>query len=376
MRVCTKTATAPPDRPPRTRTRTRTAKAHATRTPRPRMPRKSCVWFFWTHDPYSQSPVRISRLSLLLRLAGSAACILLMLLLLACLLVRPISRRYIFRGASSARATVAAAPAKNEGDMMMEECTTTARDGVRVHMLSLDAVDLDLGAYASANVNAPRRRTTTTTTTMTTTSKTKTKTVVVLFHNNRETAEQQGDIARLLSQRGLSVLIVEYRGYGVSSDAGAAPTEDGLYLDAEAALEYLRVERDVSDPNRIVLMGTSLGSGVAAEMAARGRGSRLVLLSPYTSIPDLVTNVVPIVPATLLLGDHFNTLAKARAIQIPTLIVHGDADEIVPFVMGEKLATAIARARLLPIAGGHHGDLFLRRGDGLVDDIVAFIRHS
>ena len=190
--------------------------------------------------------------------------------------------------------------------------------------------------------------------------------VVVHFHNNREVAEHTAGVARELATRGLGVLLVEYRGYGASTEA--SPSEEGLYADAEAALDLLAA-RGVA-PERIVLWGTSLGSGVAAEMARRGRGGRLVLVTPYTSIPDLVTDVVPFLPASLLVADHFDTLAKAPSIAVPTIVVHGDADEVVPFRMGERVAAAIPGARLLRIAGGHHGDLLQRARARIVDAIA------
>lgn len=190
--------------------------------------------------------------------------------------------------------------------------------------------------------------------------------VVVHFHNNRETAQDSAGIAHELAARGLGVLLVEYRGYGASSDA--SPSEDGLYADAEAALDLL-ASRGIG-PERIVLWGTSLGTGVAAEMARRGRGGRLVLVTPYTSIPDLVTEVAPFVPASVLVPDHFDTLAKAPSIDIPTLVVHGDADEIVPFHMGERVAAAIRGARLLRIPGGRHGDLWMRAHASIVEAII------
>jgi fermentation-respiration switch protein FrsA (DUF1100 family) len=106
-------------------------------------------------------------------------------------------------------------------------------------------------------------------------------------------------------------------------------------------------------------------------MACRGRGARLVLESPYTSIPGLVTNAIPLASASILVPDHFDTLAKSGDIRIPTLVVHGDADEIVPFWMGQRLARAIRGAKLLRIAGAHHGDLFARDGEHLLAEIAA-----
>lgn len=222
----------------------------------------------------------------------------------------------------------------------------TARDGVRVRALELITENAPVPVLPEA---AP---------------------VVVHFHNNRDSAEGSVELVRELRARGLGALIVEYRGYGHSREA--PPTEDGLYADAESALDMLSA-RGVG-PDRVVLWGTSLGTGVAAEMARRGRGSRLVLVTPYTSIPDLVTDRVPFVPARALLPDTFDTLAKAPGIDVPTLVIHGDDDEIVPFPMGERVARAIPRARLLRIAGGHHGDLFARARARIFDAIAELAR--
>ncbi len=190
--------------------------------------------------------------------------------------------------------------------------------------------------------------------------------IVVDFHNNREVIERRVEHARSLRARGLGVLLVEYRGYGASS---GSPSEEGLYLDAEAALDTLAA-RGVG-PDRIVLSGTSLGTGVAAEMARRGRGDRLVLVTPYTSIPDLVTSAVPVAPGELLVRDHFDTLTKAPHIVARTVVIHGDADEIVPFWMGQRVAAAIRGARFVQVAGGRHGDLFARAGSRILDEIAA-----
>ena len=210
-----------------------------------------------------------------------------------------------------------------------------ARDGVAVHALELPAV-----AHART---------------------------MVYFHNNRETAASRAGIARRLHARGFGVLLVEYRGYGDSR--GGAPSEEGLYLDAECALDML-ARRGIG-AERVVLWGTSLGTGVAAEMARLGRGARLVLEAPYTSIPALVVDTAPFVPARFLVPDHFDTLAKSHAIRVPTLVLHGDADEIVPFWMGERVARAIAGARLLRIGGAHHGDLFAKDADRLLAEVAA-----
>jgi hypothetical protein len=192
---------------------------------------------------------------------------------------------------------------------------------------------------------------------------------IVHFHNNRETVEACDDLAHALHARGFGVLLIEYRGYGASRDLDS--TEEGLYRDAEAGLDMLAA-RGIG-PARVALSGISLGTGVAAEMARRGRGARLVLMTPYTSIPDLVTGMTRASPAGLLLPDHFDTLSKTGGLRIPTLVVHGDADEIVPFWMGERVARSIAGARLVRVGGGHHGDLFARDAEGILAEIAAFL---
>jgi uncharacterized protein len=241
---------------------------------------------------------------------------------------RVVSPRFVFPGTR-------AVPCLHPVPRGFELLRASARDGVAVHALDLPA--------------PPGART------------------LVHFHNSRDTAADAADLANALHARGLGVLLVEYRGYGLSR--GADPSEEGLYEDAEAALARLAA-RGVG-PDRVVLWGTSLGTGVAAEMARRGRGAALVLVTPYTSIPAVVTAAVPLLPAGLLLPCRFDTLGKTGEIRVPTLIIHGDADEIVPFWMGSTLAAAIPGAELLRVEGGHHGDLFVREGDRLLAAIRA-----
>jgi len=177
---------------------------------------------------------------------------------------------------------------------------------------------------------------------------------IVHFHGNAETADDNAAFARDLKKRGFSVVLVEYRGYGRSR--GAAPTEEGLYLDAVAVLDALAA-RGVG-PDRVVLWGQSLGTGVAAEMAKRGRGARLVLVAPFTSTVDLARRVVPFLPASLVMVDRFDTLAKATEITIPALVVHGDIDDVIPFEQGERLSKTLPHATFLKVPEGRHDNLY------------------
>lgn len=192
--------------------------------------------------------------------------------------------------------------------------------------------------------------------------------VIVYFHGNGNVAGDGLGLARYVTQHGPSMLLVEYRGYGASVKAGT-PSEEGLYADAEAALAYLRGQGVPRE--RVVLWGYSLGSAVAAEMAVRGHGARLVLQSPFTSIVAVGEARVPWAPVSWVLSDRFDTASKSARIAQPTLVVHGEEDEIVPFEMGKTLAVTIPHATFLPVPGmSHSGGKQFR---WVLDRIVAFV---
>lgn len=199
--------------------------------------------------------------------------------------------------------------------------TVQAADGVTVHALELAG-------------SAPR--------------------TVVHFHGNAETADQNATLARLLVKHGLSVVLVEYRGYGRSK--GSSANEAGLYHDAEAVLSDLRARG--KRPSDIVLWGQSLGSGVATEMARRGHGERLVLVAPFTSTVDLAQSSVPFMPARLIMVDSYDNLAKAPALSLPVYVVHGDSDTVIPLAHGKRLAAAFPHAELREVPMGTHENLY------------------
>jgi hypothetical protein len=177
---------------------------------------------------------------------------------------------------------------------------------------------------------------------------------IVHFHGNAETVEANAFLGREMKKRGFSVVLVEYRGYGRSR--GTSPNEEGLYLDAAAILDALAA-RGVG-PDRVVLWGQSLGTGVAAEMASRGRGARLVLVAPFTSTVDMAARIVPFLPASMVMGDRYDTIAKAPGITAPTLVVHGDIDDVIPFEQGEKVSRTLPHGSFLKVPEGRHDNLY------------------
>jgi len=193
--------------------------------------------------------------------------------------------------------------------------------------------------------------------------------VIAYFHGNGEIADADVPLARRLAARGFGVLLVEYRGYGASARSGP-PSEAGLYADADAELDAIARRGVTAD--RVALWGWSLGTGVAAEMARRGRGSALVLVSPFTSVTAVAARVPWAwwLPTSLLVPDRFDTLSKAPDIHVPTLIAHGDRDSVIPFDMGRTLARAIAGARFFPVHGADHVDVYAVGGAPLMEAIV------
>lgn len=186
--------------------------------------------------------------------------------------------------------------------------------------------------------------------------------VVVLFHGNGETIFDDAPVGEMLSAGGLGVMLVEYRGYGITY--GPPPSEPSLYADGEAAMKKLA---SFGIPNdRITVWGISLGTSVASEMARRGHGTRLALVAPFTSIVDVGKRIAPFLPVSLLMAHRLDTLSRAKDIAQPTLVVHGDQDELVPFDMGETVSRAVPHGRLMRIAGGHHNDV-------LTADVVSAI---
>ncbi len=187
---------------------------------------------------------------------------------------------------------------------------------------------------------------------------------LVYFHGNGQTAADAVPLARMLADAGLRVLVLEYRGYGVSRHVGR-PHEAGLLADAAALLEHLDAP--------VALWGTSLGAAVAVAMARRYPTTRLVLVAPFTSARDACRHHAPFLPASFVVRDVFDSAAIAAAVHVPTLVIHGERDRLVPARMGRELAAKIPGARFVPIAGAGHG-IFWTHGDDVVREALAHLK--
>jgi fermentation-respiration switch protein FrsA (DUF1100 family) len=181
--------------------------------------------------------------------------------------------------------------------------------------------------------------------------------LTVLFnHGNAGNIGDRLDRAMLLQSRlGWSVLLYDYRGYGRSE---GTPDEEGTYRDARAAYRYLVEVRKV-EPGRLVIMGESLGSAVALDLALRRPAQALILEAPFTSVPDMARTTA-LFPLAGLVRTRYDNLAKVAGLRCPLLVVHGERDEIVPFAQGRRLFEAAPDPKsFYAVPGAHHNDVYV-----------------
>ncbi len=196
--------------------------------------------------------------------------------------------------------------------------------------------------------------------------------VVLFFHGNAGNISHRLDSIRQFHELGLSVLIIDYRGYGQSE--GRA-TEHGLYRDAEAAWHYLTETRGIAAGN-IVIFGRSLGASVASRLAARREPAALIVESSFTSVPDIAADLYPWLPVRWLCRLRHATRDYIRDVRCPVLVVHSRDDEIIPFRHGEEIFAAANEPRTLLTISGGHNDAFLADEGTYLRGMRAFLTAS
>jgi pimeloyl-ACP methyl ester carboxylesterase len=194
--------------------------------------------------------------------------------------------------------------------------------------------------------------------------------VLVYFHGNGDQLADLDWLSSSMSRMGVGFAGIEYPGYGLAADRGK-PSEASILDAAERGIRHL-LDHEGITKEQIILGGHSLGTGVAMAMAERGFGVRIMLLAPFTSIPDIAAGMFPLLPARRLLKDQFDSLARAKNIQVPVLIVHGTEDELIPIAHGRKLASQLSHARFLPIVGAGHNEVWSHPDTTM--QLFAFIR--
>jgi fermentation-respiration switch protein FrsA (DUF1100 family) len=190
---------------------------------------------------------------------------------------------------------------------------------------------------------------------------------VLVAPGNAGNREHRLALAEPLAAAGLTVLLLDYRGYGGNP---GRPSEAGLRQDARAGLAHLTAAGFT--PDRIVYFGESLGAGVVGELATEHPPGGLVLRSPFVSLTAVGTHHYPLLPVGALLRDRYELAQHVERVDRPTTVILGTADSVVPAEQSRTVADrAAGDVTLITVDGADHNDPALTHGRPVVDAVLA-----
>ena len=145
--------------------------------------------------------------------------------------------------------------------------------------------------------------------------------------------------------------IINYRGYGESD---GSPSEDGIYADAIAIYDSI-----AQNHNHIIVIGRSLGSGVATYLAVNREVYKLILIEPYDCLVNIAQDIYPIFPMNLLMKDKFDSASRVADITAPTLIIKAEFDEVIPSASTDRLVTCFYQIepQTVIVEGANHNNI-------------------
>lgn len=245
-----------------------------------------------------------------------------------------IENRMIFHPAASLERTPA------DVGLHFEDIVFTTRDGVRLHGWLVPRRDAD--------------------------------STLVWFHGNAGNISHRVENIKLLHELvRVNVFIFDYRGYGRSH---GRPSEEGTYLDGEAALELIGNKLGDENRKKIILFGRSLGAAVATEMATRFDSQALILESPFVSVAEMARTILPLLPIGPFLHTKYDVKEKIKKTKVPLLVLHGERDEIVPIEQGREVFDAAPEPKkFFTIAGAGHNDTYIVGGENYFRELKEFI---
>lgn len=177
---------------------------------------------------------------------------------------------------------------------------------------------------------------------------------ILFFHGNAGDIAGRSERFAYYQRAGYGVMFLSYRGYGGST---GSPSETGLISDANAAYDWL--VRNGVPASRIALVGESLGTGVAVQLAARKPVGAMALEAPFTSTADVARLSYWWLPVGLLMKDQFKSIDYLKDVHVPILVMHGTDDRLIPVEMGKALyAAANDPKEFVALANGTHGSIF------------------
>jgi uncharacterized protein len=190
---------------------------------------------------------------------------------------------------------------------------------------------------------------------------------VLVANGNAGNRSLRAPLARALASAGLAVLLFDYRGYGGNP---GRPSEQGLARDVRAAHRFLIEEARVA-PGRLLYYGESLGSAVVTELATQHPPAGLVLRSPFVDLASVGRVHYPFLPVRTLLRDRYPLADQLASVKVPTTVVYGSRDSIVPPEQSRAVAAAAGgETRVVEIAGADHNDLALLEGEKLIGAVI------
>jgi fermentation-respiration switch protein FrsA (DUF1100 family) len=178
---------------------------------------------------------------------------------------------------------------------------------------------------------------------------------VLFLHGNGGNIMHRLDSIQLFYNLGLNCFIFDYRGYGKST---GKPTEQGTYLDAKTAYEWLTKEKGIK-PQDIIFFGRSLGGSIAAELARKAEAGSLVVESTFTSYVAMGKKFYWYMPVKWFARYRYDTLEYIREVKCPVMIIHSPDDEIIPYEFGRQLYVAAKEPKKFVEISGGHNDGFL-----------------
>jgi len=173
----------------------------------------------------------------------------------------------------------------------------------------------------------------------------------LICHGNAGNISHRLELCDTLLEAGLNVFVFDYRGYGRSD---GRPSEEGTYLDAQAAYGWLR-QKGFPGPN-IILFGESLGGGIASELALREQVGGLALESTFSCTPDLAKELFPWLPVRWLSTIKYDTCSKLPRLKIPVLIMHSRGDQLIGFHHAQKNFSIANEPKMFWEVTGSHND--------------------
>jgi hypothetical protein len=193
--------------------------------------------------------------------------------------------------------------------------------------------------------------------------------VLLLAHGNGGNVTNRADLLEILHDHlGVSTLVFDYRGYGCSE---GLPDEAGILADARGARKWLAARTGLKETD-IVMVGESLGGGVAVDLAAKDGARGLVLLNTFSSAPDVGAWHYPWLPVRLLMRTRLDSAAKIGNYHGPLLQTHGDHDQIVPLKFARRLFDAANEPKQFILnPGGDHNDDVARAFWPALDKFIA-----